>query len=276
MPEVKLPKITRPYKGSRSWALFSRREEIPDSSQPDRVYLRRWRIVQTPLFALYLHQIFVADGDREPHNHPFNFTSLVLKGGYSEWVQDLHGDVGATLFHKQWSFHRMTMEAYHRIIKLVDVPTWTLVFIGKRHPEWGFATDQGYIPSRDYFTFREERAVFERRLRDAITDHADADIESILPSSPYEAHVLTADDLYAAIEQITGPPTQAELDEMERRRAVYASIPDGITKSPVLSEVERRRVSLVMAQLHGPINPSDAIFLQEACARHETYLEQQS
>lgn len=260
MPNVTHPKVTRPYKGSRNWALFSRREEIPDSGQPDLVYLRRWRIIQTPLFALYLHAIFTPDGDWHPHNHPFNFVSLILKGGYDEQVQDLHGDVSALIRHRRWSFHKMGRDAYHRILGIYGVPIWTLVFIGRRSQEWGFATEHGYMPSRDYFEYREREADAER---------------ANLLGWGEGSRALTVEDLYAAIEQITGPPTQAEIDEMERRHKVFASIPDGITKSPVLSEEERRRVSLVMAQLHGPIHPSDAVFLQEACERHETYLEQQ-
>lgn len=144
------PDVTRPYTGSKRWALLSRREEIPDANRPTEVYLRRWRIVQTPWFGLYLHQIWGADTDRDPHNHPFGFLSLMLHGGYSEWIQDLDGDVGMTALRKPGHIHHTSRHAFHRILVLGRTPAWTLVFVGRRHPEWGFATDHGYVPSHEY------------------------------------------------------------------------------------------------------------------------------
>src|ERR1700742_448357 len=50
------------------------------------VYLFRRRLIQTPLFAVYLHDILDGDEERAPHSHPFAFASLVLRGGYVETV----------------------------------------------------------------------------------------------------------------------------------------------------------------------------------------------
>jgi hypothetical protein len=144
------PNVTRPYTGSKRWALLARREEIPDSLRPKKVYLRRWRIVQTPWFGLYLHQIWGADTDRDAHNHPFGFVSLMLRGGYDEWVQDLYGDVAMIVRRRPLRFHHTSRQIFHRIITLGRVPAWTLVFVGRRHPEWGFSTEQGYVPSHKY------------------------------------------------------------------------------------------------------------------------------
>jgi hypothetical protein len=49
-------------------------------------YLVRLRIVQTPWFGIYLHDIHEDDGDRDPHNHPWSFLSFVLRGYYTERV----------------------------------------------------------------------------------------------------------------------------------------------------------------------------------------------
>lgn len=144
------PNVTRPYTGSKRWALLGRREEIPSASRPTKVYLRRWRIVQTPWFGLYLHQIWEADSDRDPHNHPFGFVSLMLRGGYSEWVQDLCGDTGVTMLRRPLRLHHTPRFVFHRILVLGQIPAWTLVFVGRRHPEWGFATERGYVPSHSY------------------------------------------------------------------------------------------------------------------------------
>lgn len=45
-------------------------------------YMRRW-IFSCPWFTIRLHHILDSDYGL-PHNHPWNFVSLVLKGGYTE------------------------------------------------------------------------------------------------------------------------------------------------------------------------------------------------
>lgn len=57
------------------WALLS----ALDVGDPDP-YLDRLRLVQTPLFGLYLHHIHRPDREPDPHDHPWWFASLVLTG----------------------------------------------------------------------------------------------------------------------------------------------------------------------------------------------------
>ena len=69
--------------GEWRWS-FARRQVIPDHSQPERTYLKRWRF-DTPLGSVFLHAIQLPDGDPDPHNHPFSKSvSLILRGGYTE------------------------------------------------------------------------------------------------------------------------------------------------------------------------------------------------
>lgn len=61
--------------------LFKRRDIIIDNE----LYLRRWFI--TPRSwkkRVFLHCILRPDEDRHLHDHPWNFATLVLKGGYDE------------------------------------------------------------------------------------------------------------------------------------------------------------------------------------------------
>lgn len=51
-------------------------------------YLDRLRIVQTPVFGIYLHRVHGPDGQRHPHDHPWWFASVVISGGYVEQVWD--------------------------------------------------------------------------------------------------------------------------------------------------------------------------------------------
>lgn len=143
------------------WALFAS-FDIPCN---DGLYLRRLRIVQTPLFGVYLHEMHAPDSDRDFHDHPFNFVSLVLKGGYRELLQDSRTDPHAaqgvrTVEYGRWSVHRMRTTQGHRIIALKDNPTYTLVLVGRRLQNWGFWTRAGWIQWDKYHEITGgERAV---------------------------------------------------------------------------------------------------------------------
>lgn len=131
------------------WA-FMRRFTIYKN---DAIYLDRLRLVQTPWFGVYLHRIEQPDLDRDPHDHPWRFGSLVLRGGYVEHfhpyplvARDLHAH-GRTW--GRWSWHTMGTETAHRI-RSVEPRTVTLVFVGRRRRDWGFHTDEGFVGWREY------------------------------------------------------------------------------------------------------------------------------
>lgn len=135
------------------WA-FMRWTDIPDRNDPTKTYLRRLRIVQTPWFALYLHFIFLPDDDRDPHDHPWNFGSFVIRGGYSERLYDLGGEFGGVRLlgekrHGRLSVHRMKMDKAHRITN-IEPGLATLVFIGPRKRDWGFWTEDGFVRWQKY------------------------------------------------------------------------------------------------------------------------------
>jgi hypothetical protein len=132
------------------WA-FCRRFDILDE-KTGALYLRRWRLVQTPWFGIYLHKIAMPDKDRDLHDHPWSFVSVVLRGGYDEKLKNRYGFAGCDGIHKRgWlsiAFRRATDA--HRILSLSRTPTWTLVFVGVRRRSWGFYTDKGYVDWRSY------------------------------------------------------------------------------------------------------------------------------
>lgn len=137
------------------WAL-GKRHDIPDLADPQATYLTRWRLVQTPWFGVYLHAIRLPDTDRHLHDHPWDFASVVLAGGYTEEL--VHEDRGTrTRFvgpHRRGSdgmlrptlklrWRRRTnvkrAHVYHRVQRLTRTPTWTLALTGPRRPvPWGY------------------------------------------------------------------------------------------------------------------------------------------
>lgn len=121
-------------------------------------YLDRLRIVQTPLFGLYLHHIHRADREMDPHDHPWWFASIVLAGSYEELVwPDKHNRAArasgpmpcVSRIRRRWSLRRMRLRSAH-IITDVSGPLWTLVLTGPKRADWGFWTHDGFVPWRKY------------------------------------------------------------------------------------------------------------------------------
>jgi hypothetical protein len=124
----------------------------------DDVYLTRLRIVQTPLFGLYLHRISGPDPDTYMHDHPWNFWSLVLRGGYTEQVPEAQGMAPWRYKHevkRRLSYKRA--EDLHAIRRLHRNPTWTLLLVGRRRREWGFYTNAGWVQWDKYITSIDSR-----------------------------------------------------------------------------------------------------------------------
>lgn len=147
----------------RRWAWLTRYMIQIDGQD----YLRRLRIIQTPWFGVYLHDMHGPDRDWL-HDHPWPFMSVVLRGGYGEWwtVTGRHGHdyPGAAmarvialrhfngLSERRWwaagSVHVIRLDEAH-MIDLIRPGTRTLVFVGRRSREWGFYQQHnpnGFVP----------------------------------------------------------------------------------------------------------------------------------
>lgn len=144
--------------GRRSprWAALSK---MVIHNRHGEAYLVRWRLVDTPLFGLYVHHITAPDPQEDPHDHPWNFTSVVLKGWYVEAIHRIVPDFNArgSRAHfsgvNRWrlgSVHRMQSGGVaHRIVQHAP-STWTLILRGKRTREWGFWTPAGFCHWKEY------------------------------------------------------------------------------------------------------------------------------
>jgi hypothetical protein len=136
--------------GQRSprWALWSRMT-IP--CENGLMYLARLRIIQTPWFGIYLHDIYEPDAARDPHNHPWSFVSIVLRGSYTEllWPDAEHAWWIVRQTHRRWSIHRMSRQSAHRIAYAAP-GLKTLILTGPRRSNWGFFTPAGFVPWQQY------------------------------------------------------------------------------------------------------------------------------
>lgn len=146
---------------ARRWA-FLQADPIADLRDPERVYLWRLRIVETPWFGVLLHRLRLPDSDRHLHNHPWGFVSLILAGGYTETFAATIGSGEVSRTWRPWSLHRITRANFHAIRTLgvgsdADgrAPSvWTLLAIGPRSQDWGYATETGYVDHVSYHAAR--------------------------------------------------------------------------------------------------------------------------
>lgn len=122
------------------------------------VYMRRWYLLYFPrLFSVRVHHIRRPDLDRFPHDHPWHFVSIILRGGYMEqwckaddfqavgrrWIKFNRRRVNRFSFHKKTDLHKIMR--FNR----GDEGAWTLIFTGPKAREWGFRTDKGWVSRRD-------------------------------------------------------------------------------------------------------------------------------
>lgn len=139
MRRVGLPQAQR----STRWA-FMESFEIPDYDHPERNYLTRLRVVQTPWFAVYLHRMDGPDPRPTLHDHPWSFVSIILslrlrRRGYHEVTC-----YGCPERRVRW-LNVKRAENTHYIRRLADLgkPTYTLMLVGRRRREWGYVDPDG-------------------------------------------------------------------------------------------------------------------------------------
>jgi hypothetical protein len=113
-------------------------------SKTGELHFRRYAIFECFWFNIYLHRIFRDDQDKDPHNHPWNFWSIILWGAFIE--DGLHDKTSG--IKSVGTCHYMSMKDYHknRVISTVT----TLVLTGKRSQDWGYMTKDGYVGWEEY------------------------------------------------------------------------------------------------------------------------------
>lgn len=125
-------------------------------SRQGELHFQRYRLLQTPWFAIYIHRISKSDMDKDMHDHPWRFISLILKGSYSEackYYPDFKTIIkntytpGCLVTHQAEDAHQLTL--------LTDV-VWTLVVTSGRSRLWGYQTSSGWIDHQTYRKLKNE------------------------------------------------------------------------------------------------------------------------
>lgn len=124
------------------------------------VYLIRYYVFRSKYFNFFIHKFLRSDRD-DLHDHPWNFGTYVVKGGYTE--QNLNAYTGKVdLFPKERSVKKnrwatRKAEAVHRVVVDKELhiedqehATITLCFTGRTRREWGFIKDGKWINWKKY------------------------------------------------------------------------------------------------------------------------------
>jgi hypothetical protein len=109
-------------------------------------------------FNVFLHKFLKSDPD-DVHDHPWPYATLVLKGGYWEWIP--HFDtVGRKIGEYQvWRgpghFRVSKARSFHRIELDPDITAWTLFMPGPKQRDWGFLVRNQWIQWEEYLKQRK-------------------------------------------------------------------------------------------------------------------------
>jgi hypothetical protein len=122
------------------------------------VHFRRYRLLQTPWCAVYIHRIMKSDEDKHMHDHPWGFYSFILEGAYKEITClapdfDLNNPKELTYYSGNLAHH--TAEDCHKLT-LISSSVLTLVFVYGKRRVWGYQTEQGWIDFKSYRALKNE------------------------------------------------------------------------------------------------------------------------
>ena len=143
---------------SPRWAFMEK--FIVPSYDTDEDYLIRWRLIQTPLFGIYLHKFEGPDPRDTLHDHPWNFVSIILRGGYVERRLNPK-TMTVNENHKVRFINVLKAKDSHAIIRILRNPTWSLLFVGRRQRTWGYWEKQILIDCWRWTEFDKHKHALE-------------------------------------------------------------------------------------------------------------------
>lgn len=120
--------------------------------QPIDDYMDRWWFMPE-IFGerARVHRVRRSDHERDLHDHPWHFVSVILEGGYSEEIEIIPG-TGITDTRRYRPGDVLFRHAEHRHrLELHEGDCWSLVFTSPNVREWGFwKADGAFVPWRQY------------------------------------------------------------------------------------------------------------------------------
>lgn len=133
--------------------LFDHVDIVKEVAGEKVTYLRRYFIFTCKRFNIYLHHIRRSDDDPDPHDHPWDFSTFILRGSYTN---EGYRQCGASYpcLHPEFKdvrwYAKRKAEHIHQVKLIKKKMVWTLIFTGPYRREWNFVTRNGPVMWRTY------------------------------------------------------------------------------------------------------------------------------
>lgn len=110
-------------------------------------------------FNVFVHKFLKSDPD-DVHDHPWPYFTLILRGGYYEWIPEFNQTGQKIGEIRHWRgpghFRICNADSFHRIEVVSGIDTWTLFVPGPQRREWGFLVDQDqWVPHEEYLASKK-------------------------------------------------------------------------------------------------------------------------
>lgn len=133
------------------------RKRIVLDRQSNEPYLERYYIFLKDRkkfpFNIFIHKFLKSDPD-DVHDHPWPYATLILKGGYWEWIPQFNSQGEKINELAKWRgpghFRICKATSYHRIELDPNITAWTLFMPGPQKREWGFLKNNKWIHNEKY------------------------------------------------------------------------------------------------------------------------------
>lgn len=132
-------------------------DRVSDEPYLERYYLFLKERSGFP-FNIFLHKFLKSDPD-DVHDHPWPYATLILKGGYWEWIPEFNAAGKKIGEVRKWRgpghFRISSATSYHRVELGNDVECWTLFMPGPKQREWGFLVRDQWVQWEQYLKQRK-------------------------------------------------------------------------------------------------------------------------
>jgi hypothetical protein len=147
-----------------SWLDRIGRKRIIMDRIDNEPYLERYYLFlkdrKTFPFNVFLHKFLKGDPD-DVHDHPWSYATLILKGGYYEWIPQFDQTGVMTCEVRKWRgpghFRICKPTSYHRIELKSGVTAWTLFMPGPQKRDWGFLVNNAWIKNDNYLQHKSKQ-----------------------------------------------------------------------------------------------------------------------
>lgn len=100
--------------------------------------------------AMRVHHILRSDEGRDPHDHPWPYLTIILRGGYYERRYTPAGDLISWEWHGPGSILYRPAHSWHLLELPAGRTAWTLFITGRKAQTWGFNVDGVKVPYHRY------------------------------------------------------------------------------------------------------------------------------